>query len=185
MSDAQNTGNEARRYATDAAARRVAAGADRGRRSHRRRGRTARCRSGAAGDPQRGARSAVRAGAGKGRSVRPRHQPGRDAAAVDRRGRAYRDGARQAHLSLRAGHPLRPHRARRIARRARDRRCRHRLRRTPHDRARTCDGRNADARAGAGRRKTRRGGFWMFVLGFIIGALALFGLALFASLRNL
>ena len=31
----------------------------------------------------------------------------------------------------------------------------------------------------------RRGGFWMFVLGFIMGALALFGLALFASLRNL
>jgi hypothetical protein len=30
----------------------------------------------------------------------------------------------------------------------------------------------------------RRGGFWMFVLGFVIGALALFGLALFASLRN-
>src|SRR5258705_7223558 len=31
----------------------------------------------------------------------------------------------------------------------------------------------------------RRRGFWMFVLGFIMGALALFGLALFASLRNL
>jgi hypothetical protein len=30
----------------------------------------------------------------------------------------------------------------------------------------------------------RRGGFGVFVLGFIIGALALFGLALFASLRN-
>jgi len=30
----------------------------------------------------------------------------------------------------------------------------------------------------------RRGGFWMFVLGFIMGALALFGLALFASLHN-
>src|SRR4029077_5394125 len=30
----------------------------------------------------------------------------------------------------------------------------------------------------------RRGGFWMFVLGFITGALALFALALFASLRN-
>jgi hypothetical protein len=30
----------------------------------------------------------------------------------------------------------------------------------------------------------RRGGFWMFVLGFIMGALALFALALFASLRN-
>jgi hypothetical protein len=31
----------------------------------------------------------------------------------------------------------------------------------------------------------RRGRFGMFVLGFIVGALALFGLALFASLRNL
>jgi hypothetical protein len=31
----------------------------------------------------------------------------------------------------------------------------------------------------------RRGGFGMFLFGFIIGALALFGLALFASLRNL
>lgn len=33
--------------------------------------------------------------------------------------------------------------------------------------------------------KPRRGGFWMFVFGFIVGALALFGLALFASLRDL
>jgi hypothetical protein len=33
--------------------------------------------------------------------------------------------------------------------------------------------------------KPRRGGFWTFVLGFIVGALALFGLALFASLRSL
>ena len=33
--------------------------------------------------------------------------------------------------------------------------------------------------------KSRRGGFWIFVLGFLAGALALFGLALFASLRNL
>ena len=31
----------------------------------------------------------------------------------------------------------------------------------------------------------RRGRFWIFVLGFIVGALALFGLALFASLRSL
>ena len=31
----------------------------------------------------------------------------------------------------------------------------------------------------------RRGGFGMFVLGFLLGAAALFGLALFASLRNL
>jgi hypothetical protein len=30
----------------------------------------------------------------------------------------------------------------------------------------------------------RRGGFWSFLLGFILGAAALFGLALFASLRN-
>src|ERR1700726_3265464 len=32
--------------------------------------------------------------------------------------------------------------------------------------------------------KPRRGGFWIFALGFIIGALALFGLALFTTLRN-
>jgi len=32
--------------------------------------------------------------------------------------------------------------------------------------------------------KPRRGGFWMFVLGLLLGALALFGLALYASLRN-
>src|SRR4051812_34867800 len=30
----------------------------------------------------------------------------------------------------------------------------------------------------------RRGGFWIFALGFVVGALALFGLALFATLRN-
>src|SRR3954462_7879222 len=33
--------------------------------------------------------------------------------------------------------------------------------------------------------RPRRGGFWIFVLGFLAGALALFGLALFATLRNL
>jgi hypothetical protein len=33
--------------------------------------------------------------------------------------------------------------------------------------------------------KPRRGGFWTFALGFILGALALFGLALFATLRNI
>jgi hypothetical protein len=33
--------------------------------------------------------------------------------------------------------------------------------------------------------KPRRGGFWMFAIGFILGAAALFGLALFASLRSL
>jgi hypothetical protein len=32
--------------------------------------------------------------------------------------------------------------------------------------------------------KPRRSGFWIFVLGFIVGAAALFGLALFATLRN-
>jgi hypothetical protein len=31
----------------------------------------------------------------------------------------------------------------------------------------------------------RRGGFWLFALGFVLGAMALFALALFASLRNL
>ena len=33
--------------------------------------------------------------------------------------------------------------------------------------------------------KSRRGGFGMFVLGFLLGAAALFAVALFASLRNL
>ena len=34
-------------------------------------------------------------------------------------------------------------------------------------------------------RPRRRGGLWIFVLGFIAGALALFALALFATLRNI
>jgi hypothetical protein len=33
--------------------------------------------------------------------------------------------------------------------------------------------------------KRRRSGFWTFALGFILGALALFGFALFATLRNM
>ncbi len=33
--------------------------------------------------------------------------------------------------------------------------------------------------------RRRRGGFWIFVLGFILGAAALFALALFASLQSL
>jgi hypothetical protein len=33
--------------------------------------------------------------------------------------------------------------------------------------------------------RPRRGGFWTFVLGFVFGVIALFGLALFATLRNL
>ena len=33
--------------------------------------------------------------------------------------------------------------------------------------------------------KPRRSGFWIFALGFIVGAVALFGLALFVALRNL
>jgi len=33
--------------------------------------------------------------------------------------------------------------------------------------------------------KRRRGGFWTFVLGFILGGLALFALALYAALHNL
>src|SRR5450432_713371 len=33
--------------------------------------------------------------------------------------------------------------------------------------------------------KRRRGGFWIFAFGFIVGAIALFGFALFATLRNL
>ncbi len=107
----------------------------------------------------------------QGRSVRSRHQPGRYAAAVDRRGRACDDGTRQADLSLRAGHPLRPHRARRIARSLRDRRCRHQLHRAPVDRARACAGGDDRSRRlrqprAAEKPRRRRGGFWMFVLGF-------------------
>jgi hypothetical protein len=33
--------------------------------------------------------------------------------------------------------------------------------------------------------KRRRGGFWTFALGFVLGVVALFGLALFAALRNM
>jgi hypothetical protein len=33
--------------------------------------------------------------------------------------------------------------------------------------------------------KPRRSGFWTFALGFVVGVIALFGLALFATLRNL
>jgi hypothetical protein len=33
--------------------------------------------------------------------------------------------------------------------------------------------------------KSRRSGFWTFALGFVVGVVALFGLALFATLRNL
>jgi hypothetical protein len=33
--------------------------------------------------------------------------------------------------------------------------------------------------------KRRRGGFWIFALGFVVGAIALFGLALIATLRSL
>ena len=33
--------------------------------------------------------------------------------------------------------------------------------------------------------KPRRGGFWIFALGFVVGAVALFALALFAALRNI
>jgi hypothetical protein len=32
--------------------------------------------------------------------------------------------------------------------------------------------------------KPRRSGFWTFALGFVVGVVALFGLALFATLRN-
>jgi hypothetical protein len=34
-------------------------------------------------------------------------------------------------------------------------------------------------------KKARRSGFWIFALGFVVGAIALFGAALFATLRNL
>ena len=36
-----------------------------------------------------------------------------------------------------------------------------------------------------GEKKPRRRGFGMFVLGFVLGAVALFGLALYAALRGL
>ena len=37
----------------------------------------------------------------------------------------------------------------------------------------------------ADERPRRRGGFWIFALGFVLGAIALFALALFASLKSL
>ncbi len=37
----------------------------------------------------------------------------------------------------------------------------------------------------AAQKKPRRRGFWLFVLGFLLGAAALFALALYASLKNL
>ena len=37
----------------------------------------------------------------------------------------------------------------------------------------------------ADERPRRRGGFWIFALGFVLGAMALFALALFASLKSL
>ena len=46
-------------------------------------------------------------------------------------------------------------------------------------------GGDADGRAGGGRKAAPPRRFWTFVLGFVVGALALFGLALFASLRDL
>ena len=36
----------------------------------------------------------------------------------------------------------------------------------------------------AGAEKPRRGRFWTFALGFVLGVIALFGLALFTALRN-
>ncbi len=67
---------------------------------------------------------------------------------------------------------------------ARNRRRRHRLCGAPHDRARTRAGRDPGGRTGRRRTAARRSRFWPFVLGFVLGALALFGLALLASLRD-
>jgi hypothetical protein len=41
------------------------------------------------------------------------------------------------------------------------------------------------AQADEKKSRRRRSAFWMFVLGFVLGALALFGLALFATFQNL
>jgi hypothetical protein len=41
------------------------------------------------------------------------------------------------------------------------------------------------ARAPAATEKPRRSRFWTFALGFVVGAIALFGLALFEALRNI
>ena len=74
------------------ASSRLCRGAGRDGRAHERRRRSPRCRDGAARTAQRGARSAVRRNAAGRRPVRPRHQPRRYAAAVDRRHRACGDG---------------------------------------------------------------------------------------------
>jgi hypothetical protein len=91
-----------------AAARRRAGGPHRGSGAHRRGGRPARRRGGAAGACQRRARGRVRRDPGPHRPVRPGHFARRRSAAMDRRGRAYRDGARQAGVPLRAGFAVRP-----------------------------------------------------------------------------
>ena len=119
-------------------------------------------------------------------SVRPRRQQGRRAAAVDRRGRACRDGPRQAAIPFRAGHPLWPRGDRRDLRGSRHGRGGHPLRGAPPGRARARAGRRCLVRPG-GRRQDRAlpersrqrwGLFWTFVFGFIGGAAALFVLAL-------
>jgi len=70
----------------------------------------------------RGARLAVRGNPQRGRPVRSRHQPGRDAAPVDRFHRPCGHGPRQANVPVPAGHPLWPQGAGRIRQHPRDRR---------------------------------------------------------------
>ena len=117
-----------------------------------RRRRPARCRGGTARAPGRGARLAVRGNPQRGRSVRSRHQPGRDAAPVDRFHRPCGHGPRQADVPVPAGHPLRPQGAGRIRQHPRDRRGGDEISGAAPDRART----RARRRLAAGHRATSR-----------------------------
>ena len=172
----------------NAAERSGARGAHRGGRTLGRGGRSARRRTGAARAAQRGARSDVQGHSGQRRFVRPRHQQRRRAAAVDRRGRACRDGPRQAAIPFRAGHPLRPRGDRRNPTRFPTW-----SRRSPATwragwssasaRWPTMPGpaRRPPTRVRLERSRGRWGLFWTFVFGFIGGAAALFVLALLSQ----
>ncbi len=71
-----------------------------------------------------------------------------------------------------------------IARYLGDRRCRHRLRRPPHDRARARTMVVQPAPKAEAAPPPPRSRVWPFVLGFIVGAVMLFGIALLAVLRG-
>ena len=127
-----------------------------------------------------------------GRTVRPRHQPRRPAAAVDRRDRACRDGARQADLSLRAGRPLRPQGAEPRSSEVADivdavtnyvaRRLIERERALADNSAPILRGPRVDAVLY--RKQDRGRAIRMFILGMIIGCAGLFGTLMLLAARR-